>query len=87
MTPKSVDFGEKPQNTVAVIHSHSNYDMNYVNEDFSEQDKKLSNNFEMPLYLTTPKGALKKFNPTNKVITTIISVGLPYDSQKYSRRR
>jgi len=55
----------------AIIHAHAAYDKRYDNENFSGQDKSVAKFFEVPVYVTTPGGKLKKYDPDIDKTTTI----------------
>ena len=64
----------------AVIHSHAAYDARYDNENFSSADKAVAKEKGVPIYVVTPAGYLKSYEP-NEEITTIIGNCFPRDPQ------
>ena len=64
--------------TVAYIHSHGCRDSRYMDEDFSSNDKNTAKKKNTPLYLVTPGGKLKVYDPSSG-ITREIGSGLPRD--------
>jgi RHS repeat-associated protein len=63
---------------VAIIHSHANYDSKYDSNNFSPDDKKLSQKKDMPIFVTTPDGSLKQYDPKSNKPTTV-STDMPSD--------
>lgn len=65
----------------AVIHSHGAYDIGYDNENFSETDKTSAKEVKVPMYVSTPGGRLKKYNPNPwmETVNTILDKKLPRD--------
>ena len=53
----------------SVIHAHGAYDARYDNENFSGKrgDEGVADYLEVPIYVTTPGGKIKKYDP-NKII-------------------
>ena len=52
-------------NQVALLHTHGAYSPGYGNDVFSSTDKNLANRKNMPIYVATPLGTLRKYNPSN----------------------
>ena len=81
------------KSNVAIIHSHGNYDglitendklKQIIDNDFSKNDKQTSEKLGIPIYLVTPNGSLKMYNPQNEK-SKIISVDMPSDPNDPSR--
>ena len=81
------------KSNVAIIHSHGNYDglitendklKQIIDNDFSKNDKQTSEKLGIPIYLVTPNGTLKMYNPQNEK-SKIISVDMPSDPNDPSR--
>ncbi|MFR1518741.1 MAG: DUF4329 domain-containing protein [Clostridia bacterium] len=51
-------------NQVALLHTHAAYDSHYANDNFSSTDKKLALQRGMPIYVATPLGTLRKYDPS-----------------------
>ncbi len=68
----------KGKDVVGILHTHGAYDPKYDNENFSQADKNAAKAFKAPIYVVTPNGALKKYDPsTNKV--SLLSTSMPKD--------
>lgn len=52
--------------TEAYWHTHGGDDPRYDNENFSNQDKSVSESAGIPGYLGTPRGSFQKYTPTTK---------------------
>jgi RHS repeat-associated protein len=78
-----LETGGKPLSLVADIHSHGKFDVGYWSNIHSSTDKK--NNFEsqVPGYVATPSGKLRKYIPNQKRWWTgkvkIVTKTLPFD--------
>lgn len=64
--------------TYSGIHSHGAHDPNYNSNSFSQSDKNWADKTGTPLYITTPDGSLRMYDPKTKK-ETIISTNLPKD--------
>jgi len=53
-------------NKVAFVHSHGAYkaDLGHGNNIFSPQDKGWANHLDIPIYVATPSGWMRKYDPT-----------------------
>ena len=72
-------YQKKTTPNVALVHTHAAYDKNYDNNNFSPMDKDLSiSTFNIPIYVGTPNGTLRKYNP-HTGDDYIISWDMPYD--------
>jgi len=70
-----------PTNTevhVAVLHTHSAYNVNYKGDQFSSQDREVAREVSIPIYVATPGGMLLKYDPTS-VYDLILFDDFPYD--------
>ena len=45
-------------------HTHGAYDPRYDSDNFADNDKDISDALELPIYLGTPNGDIKKYVPT-----------------------
>ena len=70
---------------VGLAHSHAAYDPGYDNNNFSEADKKLAAKGDVPSYVSTPDGSLKKYDPSTSV-TSIINEDMPSDPNDPARK-
>lgn len=55
----------------AWYHTHGSADPGYDNENFSQADKNISDYYNVPGYLGTPGGWIKKYKPSGKTVSTI----------------
>jgi RHS repeat-associated protein len=69
----------KNATTVADAHTHGAYDPAYVNNDFSDDDRKLNKKDNLVGYLATPNGLLLKFDPANPNTIVVVAKDLPND--------
>jgi len=65
-------------NQVALLHTHGAYSPGYGNDVFSSKDKELANKKNMPTYVATPLGTLRKYNPSNDT-DIVLYDDLPFD--------
>ena len=67
----------------ASVHTHGAYDPKYKSDEFSEADLEYSFNKGVPIYLATPSGTLRKYDPNNYVYgvdnSEEICNDIPYD--------
>ena len=67
--PGDVDSSSPPINwlgihdIVAIAHTHGAYLPQYDNNHFSPQDKKCAETIELPMYVSTPSGLLRRYDP------------------------
>jgi hypothetical protein len=73
------DFSIKNATIVAGVHTHSNYDKRFRNDDFSPADIRGANFFGMNAYVAAPNGELLKYD-VNTLMTTRIHKSIPSDS-------
>ena len=69
--------------SIAFLHTHAAYNPEYNNEDFSLIDKKTAIRKGIDIYVATPGGTLKVFNPKTNT-TTLVSTDMPTESTPYS---
>jgi hypothetical protein len=68
---------------IALIHSHGNYTPK--SDEFSDDDKAVAKYKDMPVFVTTPDGSLKEYNPkTTK--ESLISTDMPSDPKDPERK-
>lgn len=48
----------------AVFHTHAAYDPAYKNDIFSPEDKSVADRLKIPMYVATPLGTLRKYDPS-----------------------
>ena len=65
-------------NQVALLHTHGAYSPGYRNDVFSSTDKTLADRKNMPIYVATPLGTLRKYNPLNGT-DIVLYDDLPFD--------
>lgn len=65
-------------NQVALLHTHGAYLPGYANDIFSDTDKNLADQRNIPIYAVTPLGILRKYDPS-KGTDIILFDDLPYD--------
>ncbi len=67
----------------ATAHTHGAYDPDYRSDEFSEADLEYSFKKGVPIYLATPSGTLRKYDPNNYVYdvdnSEEICDDIPYD--------
>jgi len=64
------DFSSKGE-MVASVHTHSNFDKRFLNDEFSPEDMKGAKRVNMDAYVATPKGTLLKYDVKLKKSTAI----------------
>jgi len=69
---------------VGIIHTHAAYDPAYKNDVFSSTDIASAERINLPSYVATPLGILRKYDPTNDT-DVIISYSIPFDPNHPSR--
>jgi len=78
------DFSMDNAKIVSAVHTHSNYDKKYDNDNPSPADKKGAELVGMDAYIATPKGELLKYNEkTNQ--TVILDKDIPSDKNHPNR--
>ena len=85
----SIPSAPKGETLRAFIHAHAAYDKRYDNENFSgaNGDKGVADYYKVPIYVCTPAGYLKKYDPSKWVFKiTTIAKGLPYDPKSPDRK-
>ncbi len=56
-----------------IVHSHAAFNWAADNENFSQLgDISLSNNWKIPIYVSTPAGYVKKYDPNSENKETIV---------------
>ena len=70
---------------VALLHTHAAYDPSYMNDVFSQTDKNLAERRGMPIYVATPLGTLRRYNPSDGT-DIILFEDLPFDSNHPGRK-
>ncbi len=70
---------------VALLHTHGAYSPGYKNDTFSSADKSLSNREKMPIYVSTPLGTLRKYDPSYGT-DIVLYDDLPFDSNHPRRQ-
>ena len=74
---------EKTDDILAgIAHTHAAYDGRYNNNEFSSADKRISDFFNVPIYVATPNGSFQKYENGD---TRIIDTNMPSDSQDPNR--
>lgn len=73
------------QRIVAIGHTHGAYEKGYDNDNFSPQDKEVSRSRGLQIYVATPLGYLKKYNPKKDKVTVVYKK-LPYDKNHPQRK-
>lgn len=63
---------------LALLHTHGAYSSGYQNDDFSYSDRSLANKENMPIYVATPLGTLRKYDPSDKT-NIVLFDDLPFD--------
>ena len=61
-----------------IVHTHGAYSEFYNGENFSTEDIDNAKKHKVPMYLVTPRGKMKKYNPATKITHTINSA-MPRD--------
>ncbi|MBQ0167309.1 MAG: DUF4329 domain-containing protein [Treponema sp.] len=67
----------------AYLHTHAADDPKYDNENFSKTDKNTAQKKGVDIYVATPKGKLKVFNPDTGV-TQVLSDTMPTNATAYN---
>ena len=67
----SADPGAPQSNDVAVWHTHGGPDPRYDSENFSDADRNFSEHYDRPIYVATPSGAMKRYDPSDNSTTTL----------------
>jgi len=72
-TKDESDAGEPNMNDTDLYHTHGSYDPDYYNEKFSgsDGDKGVADFYNRPIYVATPLGKMKKYDPRTKTVTYI----------------
>jgi RHS repeat-associated protein len=66
--------------TIAILHTHAAYDPKYDNENFSDADKNAAKSINGYIYVVTPGGKLKRYDPNAWFTSTkTISKKMPKD--------
>lgn len=68
----------------AIVHTHAAYDTRYSSDIFSQGDKDAATALNMPIYVATPIGTLRKFDPYTGD-DVIISIDIPFDPKHPGR--
>ncbi|HWP31983.1 MAG TPA: DUF4329 domain-containing protein [Fimbriimonadales bacterium] len=64
--------GPTPRGNLAgIYHTHGDDDIGYDDENFSEPDKAYGDVLALPIYLGTPKGLIKKYEPRLRMVSVI----------------
>ncbi|MBQ7387397.1 MAG: DUF4329 domain-containing protein [Clostridia bacterium] len=80
----TVDSSSPPINwfgihkVVGILHTHSAYDPAYANDIFSSNDKQIAERKGVPIYVATPLGTLRKYDPENDT-DVILFNNIPFD--------
>jgi hypothetical protein len=61
----------KCSDLAGVWHTHGGNDPNFDNENFSNADRNYANSNGVPIYVGTPGGQFKEYNPSNSTTTTL----------------
>ncbi len=78
------NFSMNNAKIVSAVHTHSNYDKRYDNDNPSSDDKKGAELLRMDAYISTPKGELLKYDvKTNQTI--ILDKDIPSDKNHPNR--
>ena len=73
------------RNQVALLHTHAAYDSGYRNDIFSQKDKDLAARRNMPIYVATPMGTLRRYDPSNGT-DIVIFEDIPFDPNHPGRK-
>ena len=60
------------------LHTHAAYDPAYANDIFSPVDKKFAKRKGVPIYVATPRGTLRKYDPSNGTDIVLFD-DIPFD--------
>ena len=63
---------------VGILHTHGAYDPRYDSENFSPNDKNAAKAYNAPIYVATPNGTLKKYEPSTNTVS-VLSTSMPKD--------
>lgn len=63
----------------AIMHTHAAYDPNYLNDMFSSADKSAADKLRIPIYVATPLGTLRKYDPATGYDIELFN-DIPFDS-------
>ena len=69
---------------VALVHTHAAYDKRYKNDEFSPSDKKCAKDYKVYIYVATPLGTLRKYNPRNGK-DVMLPCDIPFDENHPGR--
>ena len=69
---------------VAVLHTHGSYLPDYDNDKFSKADKWVSRFYNVPIYVATPLGTLRRYDPRTQT-DILIDKNCPHDSNHPER--
>ncbi len=67
----SADPGPKGASDVAVWHTHGGPDPRYDSENFSNADRRFGDSNNAPVYVSTPTGVIKRYNPSDSSEDTL----------------
>jgi len=75
-------------NEKAILHTHGAYDeeTGYGNDYFSIDDMKIADDIHKPIYVATPLGILRKYDPNAQFKHKIVSYCIPWDQNHPSRK-
>jgi RHS repeat-associated protein len=79
---KGVPFFRSPK---AMVHTHGSY-AKYSDNDFSDEDKEIAKSEDFLMYVVTPNGSLKVFDPKNES-TDVISTEMPSDPKDKTSKK
>ena len=86
-TSDSVIMSVSPSDpSIAFLHTHAAYNPEYDNENFSSTDKKTAIKKGIDIYVATPGGTLKVFNPEANT-TTLVSTDMPTENTPYNESK
>jgi hypothetical protein len=68
-----------------IIHSHGSYLPNYLNNIFSDADKRYATNRKVNIFVSTPNGTLQEYD-VKKGTTEVISKDIPSDKKDPNRQ-
>ncbi len=68
----------------AIFHTHAAYDANYQNDIFSPADKSAADKLKISIYVATPLGTLRKYDPSAGSDIELFN-DIPFDSNHPSR--
>ena len=69
---------------MAITHTHAAYDPEYYNDIFSPDDITIADMIRVPIYVATPLGTLRKYNPADKSDVELYD-DIPWDPAHPSR--